>query len=86
MSTRTAQPVRRRWPRSPPRRRYWPRPARPLPRPARPVSSGTWGTAEEVPGTAALNQGGIATINSVSCATADTCGAGGSYLDSSGHF
>ena len=49
-------------------------------------ANGTWGTAEKVPGTAALNQGGIATINSVSCATADNCGAGGSYLDSSGHF
>jgi hypothetical protein len=48
--------------------------------------NGTWGTAEKVPGTAVLNQGGHATINSVSCATADNCGAGGSYTDSSGRF
>jgi len=39
-----------------------------------------------VPGTAALNQGGIAQINSVSCATAGNCGAGGSYEDGSGDF
>ena len=42
---------------------------------------GTWGTAEEVPGTAALNTGGAATIISVSCAPAGTCSAGGVYTD-----
>ena len=47
--------------------------------------SGTWGTAKEVPGTAALNQGGNAEIGSVSCASAGNCSAGGSYKDSSGH-
>jgi hypothetical protein len=47
--------------------------------------NGTWGTAIEVPGTAALNQGGFAGIASVSCASAGECSAGGSYLDSSGH-
>jgi hypothetical protein len=47
---------------------------------------GTWGTAEQVPGTAALNQGGFAAINSVSCATAGTCSAGGLYQDSSGTY
>jgi hypothetical protein len=46
---------------------------------------GTWGTAEQVPGTGALNQGGNAFIASVSCTAAGTCGAGGFYTDSSGH-
>jgi hypothetical protein len=45
-----------------------------------------WGTAKEVPGTAALNQGGDAGIASVSCASAGNCSAGGSYQDSSFHF
>jgi hypothetical protein len=49
------------------------------------VSDGTWGQAKEVPGTAALNAGGQASINSVSCARAGYCGAGGSYFDASGH-
>src|SRR5260370_17691732 len=44
---------------------------------------GTWHTAIEVPGTAALNQGGNAIINSVSCAAAGNCSAGGAYVDSS---
>jgi hypothetical protein len=52
----------------------------------RAVSSGTWGTAKEVPGTATLNQGGYATIASVSCASAGNCSAGGVYKDSSGGF
>jgi hypothetical protein len=47
-------------------------------------TGGSWGTAEEVPGTAALNAGGNATIGSVSCASAGNCAAGGSYTDSSG--
>ena len=42
-------------------------------------TGGTWGKAEEVPGTAALNAGGYATVNSVSCASAGNCSAGGSY-------
>jgi hypothetical protein len=48
-------------------------------------ANGTWGTAVEVPGTAALNKGGGAVIGSVSCASAGNCGAGGYYTDSSGH-
>jgi cytochrome c551/c552 len=48
-------------------------------------AGGTWGTAEEIPGTAALNQGGHAFTNTVSCAPAGTCSAGGFYFDSSGH-
>jgi hypothetical protein len=47
-------------------------------------TNGTWGTAKEVPGTAALNQGGTAAVTSVSCASAGTCSAGGYYDDSSG--
>ena len=45
---------------------------------------GTWHTAIEVPGTAALNRGGTADIGSVSCASAGNCSAGGDYTDSSG--
>jgi hypothetical protein len=47
--------------------------------------NGTWGTAKEVPGTAALNAGRVAAIKSVSCGSAGNCSAGGGYLDSSGH-
>jgi len=39
----------------------------------------SWGTAVEVPGTAALNTGGNAEVLSVSCAGAGNCAAGGSY-------
>jgi hypothetical protein len=48
-------------------------------------TSGTWGTAQEVPGTAALNTGigAYATVNAVSCASAGNCSAGGEYLGSS---
>jgi hypothetical protein len=38
-----------------------------------------------VPGTAALNTGGNAAIESVSCAAVGGCAAGGSYRDGSGH-
>jgi len=48
-------------------------------------TNGTWGTAEQVPGIAALNRGGIAGIASVSCGSAGECSAGGPYKDSSGH-
>ena len=47
-------------------------------------ANGTWGRAEEVPGTAALNTGGGAQVTSVSCAAAGQCSAGG-YYDGSGH-
>jgi hypothetical protein len=46
---------------------------------------GTWGTAQQVPGTAALNQGGNTGIASVWCASAGNCAAGGTYKDNSGH-
>ena len=39
--------------------------------------NGTWGTAEKVPGSGALNPGGIAQINSVSCSSPGNCSAGG---------
>ncbi len=58
--------------------------ARTSPRPAAPVASG-WGTAEEVPGTAALNKGGSAEVVSLSCAKAGYCGAGGFYTGAGGH-
>jgi hypothetical protein len=44
-------------------------------------TGGTWGTAVEVPGTAALNKRGLAQVNSVSCATPGNCSAGGFYQD-----
>ena len=49
-------------------------------------TNGIWGHALEVPGTAALNSGGYASIYSVSCASAGNCSAGGSYTDSFNHM
>jgi hypothetical protein len=49
-------------------------------------SGGTWGTAVEVPGTAALNKGGDAGMNSVSCASAGNCSGGGTYAGAGGHI
>src|SRR5262249_14233026 len=46
--------------------------------------NGAWGTAEEIPGSGTLNKGGYVKIDSVSCATAGNCSAGGYYLASSG--
>jgi len=46
---------------------------------------GRWDTAQEAPGTGALNQGGSAQLQSVSCASAGDCSAGGGYLDGRGH-
>jgi len=45
---------------------------------------GRWGKAIEVPGLAVLNAGGGAVVNSVSCALAGACAAGGTYTDGSG--
>lgn len=47
-------------------------------------TNGTWGSAEEVPGTASLNTGGFAVINSVSCGSVGHCTAGGYYTESLG--
>jgi hypothetical protein len=44
--------------------------------------NGRWLRAQEVPGLAALNVGGDAVVDSVSCAAAGNCGAGGSYQSS----
>ncbi len=46
--------------------------------------NGRWGKAIEVPGLGALNAGGSASANSVSCGSARNCGAGGYYEDGSG--
>jgi hypothetical protein len=48
--------------------------------------NGVWRTAIEVPGTAALNLGKTAYVNSVSCASAGNCTAGGTYTDSAKHM
>jgi hypothetical protein len=45
-------------------------------------ANGTWQPAAEIAG--ALNTGGVAGVNSVSCVAGGYCGAGGSYTDSSG--
>ena len=47
--------------------------------------NGRWGTASEVPGSGALNAGGAAAIDSVSCASAGNCAAVGFYQDGFGH-
>jgi hypothetical protein len=48
-------------------------------------TNGTWGTAEEVPGIAALDKGGFSRIDSLSCGSVAHCSAGGTYRDSSGN-
>jgi hypothetical protein len=47
---------------------------------------GRWGKAIEVHGSAGLNAGGDAGINSVSCAAPGDCSAGGFYKDADGRF
>jgi|HubBroStandDraft_1064217.scaffolds.fasta_scaffold04451_2 hypothetical protein len=47
-------------------------------------AGGAWAPAREVPGTPALNHGGSASVYSVSCSSAGSCGAGGFYRDGSG--
>jgi len=49
-------------------------------------AKGTWGQAEEVPGTAKLNAGGNAGGGWVSCASPGNCSAGGFYTDASHHL
>ena len=46
-------------------------------------ASGAWADAEEIPGTAALNAGGTAEGDSVSCPSAGNCSLGGAYSDGS---
>jgi len=45
---------------------------------------GKWGRAIEVPGTAALNRGEFASVDSVSCASAGNCSAGGNESNKTG--
>ncbi len=45
--------------------------------------NGTWHTAIEVPGTAALNRVGDASITSMSCTSPGNCSAGGQYFERS---
>ena len=60
-------------------------PASATPKPAAHVTpAGTWGTAKELPGLAALNKGGDATVYSVSCPSPGNCGAAGTYVDGAG--
>ena len=49
-------------------------------------TNGVWGDAVEVPGTAALNGAGDATLRSLSCAAQGDCAAGGWYKDGTGHY
>jgi len=51
--------------------------------PSAPSAAATFGTAIEVPGTAALNAGGSAGVLSMSCAAPGGCSAGGYYTDGS---
>ena len=46
--------------------------------------NGRWGRATVVPGLGALNKGGEAAVNSVSCISAGACAAGGEYEDRRG--
>jgi hypothetical protein len=48
--------------------------------------NGTWGRAIKVPGSGALNAGGDARVESVSCASPGNCAVGGFYTDGSGRF
>jgi hypothetical protein len=48
-------------------------------------TNGTWGSAQGVPGAAALNTGGSAHVSSIACPVAGSCSAGGFYTDASGH-
>src|SRR5712692_2745876 len=49
------------------------------------AGAGGWDKAIEVPGTAALDKGGFAEVESVSCAAAGGCAAGGRFSPF-GHF
>jgi len=46
--------------------------------------NGAWGKAAGLPGLAALNKGGDAEVNSVACASAGNCVAGGYYSGKGG--
>jgi len=48
--------------------------------------AGTWSNAIEVPGSGTLNQGGSASVYSISCTTDGSCAVAGQYTDSSNNF
>jgi hypothetical protein len=48
--------------------------------------NGTWRTARPVPGLAALNEGGLAFPEALSCAAVGDCSAGGYYTSRAGHW
>jgi hypothetical protein len=50
---------------------------------AGPAANGHWGTAEQMPGIAALNTGDSAVVNAISCASPGSCSAVGRYNVSS---
>src|SRR5258708_11729026 len=54
---------------------------RPAVAPRAAALNGTWRTAREIPGTAALNRGGHAQVNSVSCSSPGNCSARGGDTD-----
>jgi hypothetical protein len=49
------------------------------------VAAGHWGNAQAIPGLAALNAGGSARVEALSCASPGNCAAGGSYQDAAHH-
>lgn len=46
-------------------------------------TNGTWGAAQEVPGSGEFNADGGAGVVAISCNSAGNCGLGGAYIDSS---
>jgi hypothetical protein len=48
-------------------------------------SSGIWGRAREIPGTAALNKDTLADVSALSCAARGRCSLGGGYAGASTH-
>jgi hypothetical protein len=54
--------------------------------PAAASSPGSWGTAREIPGLAALTDGNGVYVTAVSCPKAGNCGAGGAYVDKTAHL
>jgi hypothetical protein len=47
--------------------------------------SGTWGTAQPLPGIAKLNTGMLVQMANVACAAAGSCALGGDFVDKGGH-
>ena len=47
--------------------------------------SGTWGTAQPLPGITKLNTGRLVQMANVACAAAGSCALGGDFVDKGGH-